>query len=73
MKFRKGQLVSSSNRGGLWKIVEKEKHLPSSILRTCDRYSLKNLETGETISGVRDKDIIGKDSPLFADFVQLVM
>ena len=71
MKLRKGQNVSSSNRGGLWKIVEKEKHL--FILGGSDRFTLKNLTTGELISGVRDKDIITKDSPWFNDFVTMAV
>ena len=69
MFFRRGQVVTSTNHGGLWKVIDKTR--PDTIFGTCERYTIQSTETGEILTGVRDKDILGKKNAMFQQFVQL--
>jgi hypothetical protein len=65
MALRINQIVAYVNRGGLWKIASKTQ----ALLNDCQRYVIKNINTGEILTGVRDKDLMTRDQPHFFDYV----
>lgn len=69
MNIRKGMKVSHSIYGGLWKVLTRE--TPNSVFKNCTRFTLVNIDTHKILSGVRDKDVILKNNPLFNEFVTL--
>ncbi len=67
-KLTSGTIVSSSNYGGVWKVLKVHK----KIFSDCQRYDLKN-KNGDILYNVRDKDIITEDNINFETFLKMII
>jgi hypothetical protein len=64
--FCKNQVVTYSNRGGEWRIIEDGER--DKVFLDCQRYTIENTLTGERLKGCRDKDLFGKSSEYYNAF-----
>lgn len=69
-KLTRNTIVSSSNYGGVWKVLKV--HKKNTVFSDCQRYDLKN-KNGDILYNVRDKDIITEDNINFETFLKMII